>query len=727
MALQSRLPLLPPGAELLSSELAVARQEGRVILFNGGGPVLAFHEDDVEGRRLAAALVVQPDVNLASAEAVAEGLGISRSMVFDYRRRYAEGGPASLLTQRSGPKGPHKLEGERAERAQALLDEGKSNREVARAVGMSEGGIRLALRQGRLVRPRSGMGRSVGGRGPRQRNEEDRQGSAGVAVKRVEERALARTGELGEAEPRFAEPQESVTKAGVLVALPVVVAQGLFEVGRQVYGQLKNGFYGLDAVLSTLVFMALLRIKSPEQLPSHAPGEFGLVLGLDRVPEMKTLRRKLAELGARGQALELQGAFVRRWATEQPELLGFLYVDGHVRPYNGRKHQLPKTHVPRRRLSMPATTDYWVNDAFADPLFYVTAPGNEGLLKVLDGEILPEVRSLVGRRRVTLVMDRECWSPRRFEVWSRLGFDVLTYRKGRYEAWPEDVFTEHVSRDGASSREARYQLAEKSLVLSTGFEVREVRCRSDNGHQTSIVTTRRDLSVLEVVERMFSRWRQENFFRYMRHEFDLDHLPTQAVEAADPWRRVPNPERKALKKETDAVGQELARLTVAYGELALKEPEDLKTRGQDLARKIESRKERLEDLKGRIKVLPSHVPVGQVQDPATVVQLEQERKRITDQVKVVAYRAETELANLVGPFLGPHHNDEARSFLRQVFQSAADLVPDPEAGTLTVRLHSMANWRSNRALAGLCEILNSYEALYPGTRLRLVLEPPPSE
>jgi hypothetical protein len=232
------------------------------------------------------------------------------------------------------------------------------------------------------------------------------------------------------------------------------------------------------------------------------------------------------------------------------------------------------------------------------------------------------------------------------------------------------VFTEHVSRDGAS-REAPYQLADGSLVLSNGFEVREVRCRSENGHQTSIVTTRRDLPVLEVAERMFSRWRQENFFRYMRHEFDLDHLSTQAVEAADPWRRVPNPERKALKKEMEAVSQ--------------------------------------------------------VQDPATVVQLEQERKRITDQVKMVAYRAETELANLVGPLLGPHHDDEARSFLRQVFQLPADLVPDPEAGTLRVRFHGMANWRSNRALAGLCEILNSYEACYPGSRLRLVLQASRSE
>jgi len=145
MALQPRLPLLPPDAELLSPELALAREEGRVILLNGGGPVLSFAEDDMEGHRLAAAIVSQPAVNLASPKAVAKGLGISRTMVFDYRRRYAQGGPAALLTQRSGPKGPHKLEGERAERAQALLDQRKSNRAVARAVEVSEGAVRLAL------------------------------------------------------------------------------------------------------------------------------------------------------------------------------------------------------------------------------------------------------------------------------------------------------------------------------------------------------------------------------------------------------------------------------------------------------------------------------------------------------------------------------------------------------------------------------------------------------
>lgn len=727
MALQPRLSLLPPDYELLSPELGIARQDGQVILLNGGGPVLSFREDDKEARRLAAAVILQPGVKLASAKAVAEGLGMSRSMVFDYRRRYAEGGAAALLTRRSGPKGPHKLEGARVERAQMLLDQGESNRAVARAVGVSEGAVRVALKQGRLRRRKPAQRTGKEAKGPRQRSDEDRQGQGGVAVKRHEERALAATGALSEALPLFIEPQESVAKAGVLVALPAVAAQGLYDVGQQVYGRLRNGYFGLKVVLSTLVVMALLRIKTVEQLSSHAPGEFGLVLGLDRAPEMKTLRRKLAELGAREHALEFQAAFAERWASEQPELLGFLYVDGHVRPYNGRKHSLPKTHVPRRRLCMPATTDYWVNDAFADPLFFVTAAGNEGLLASLNGTVLPEVRELVGpARRVTLVMDRECWSPKNFKDWSQKGFDVLSYRKGSYDPWPEGKFQEHQG-SGSATRPPMYRLAEQPLTLSNGLEVREVRCLTDNGHQTSVVTTRTDLSVLEVAERMFSRWQQENFFRYMRHEFGLDHLPTYDVEPADPARPVPNPAKKEKKKELDGARRELARLKQAYAESTLHTAEKDDSERQELHRHITTLERHAQALDQEHKALPTHVPVGKTREPRTVVQLERERKTIVDQIKTVAYRAETELAWLLGPLLGVHHSDEARSFLREVFQLPADLIPDPIAGTLVVRLHGMANWRSNRALAGLCTILNSYNTRYPGTELRLVFEPPPSE
>ena len=94
-----------------------------------------------------------------------------------------------------------------------------------------------------------------------------------------------------------------------------------------------------------------------------------------------------------------------------------------------------------------------------------------------------------------------------------------------------------------------------------------------------------------------------------------------------------------------------------------------------------------------------------------IVRLERERKIITDTVKMVAYRAETQLANLVGPLL-PSRHDEARKFMRQVFELPADLLPNYERGELVVRLHSMTTPRDNRALASLCGVLNELDVSY---------------
>jgi hypothetical protein len=617
-------------------------------------------------------------------------------------------------------------------RAQEALDQGQSNCAVARIVDVSEQTIRKGLKDGLLVRPEPPAAAVAKGdpasaaSTPRERSDEDAACLGGVAVKREEERVLAAVGLLGEAAPRFT-PAESVAKAGVLVALPALLGQGLVEVGQAVYGGLKQGYYGLTSMLSTFALMALLRLKSLEELTDHAPGEFGLVLGLDRAPEMKTARRKLAELADRGKALEFSQAFTRRWAEEDPEALGYLYFDGHVRPYHGRTHTLPKTHVQRRRLCMPATTDYWVNDANAAPLLFVTAPANEGLLAMMEQELLPQVRQLVGdKRRVTLIFDREGWSPKTFRKWDQAGFDVITYRKGKYQAWPRRCFQKVAVE--VSGRTTHYLLAERTVKMGKGFRMREVRRLCDDGHQTAVVTTRRDLALETVALRMFSRWQQENFFRYMRHEFALDHLPTTKVEPADPARSVPNPAVKTKKRELSRVQAELTKVEQVYGQKAHDNPErerrtvrGFKISHAELGREIKRLRAERERLTSELHALPARVPVGEILNGEPVVRLERERKIITDVIKMVAYRAETQLANLVGPLL-PGRSDESRKFMRQVFELPADLLPDDEHGTLRVRLHSLTTPRDNRSLAALCEVLNDLKVCYPGTQLRLVLE-----
>jgi hypothetical protein len=69
-----------------------------------------------------------------------------------------------------------------------------------------------------------------------------------------------------------------------------------------------------------------------------------------------------------------------------------------------------------------------------------------------------------------------------------------------------------------------------------------------------------------------------------------------------------------------------------------------------------------------------------------------------------------------------HDEDEGHALIREMLSSSADLLP--EAERLRIRLHSLANPRSNQALAHLCATLNALGLQYPGTTLTLVYEAP---
>jgi hypothetical protein len=559
---------------------------------------------------------------------------------------------------------------------------------------------------------------------PRERAEEDQSCEGGIAVKRTLDRGMACAGLLAEAAPEFRRA-ESVSCAGVLLALPALLDQGLVDVGANVYGQLRNGFFGLRSVLLTFAFMALLRIKNPEQLTERAPGELGLLLGLDRSPEVKTLRRKLSELGERGLADTLRLEFAERWAKAESDEIGLLYVDGHVRPYHGRTLSLPKLHVQQRCRPMPGTKDFHVNDRRADPLLFVTAEATEGLLATLDSILLPQLRELVGpSRRVTIAFDREGWSPKRFAKWKANGFDVLTYRKGKQTKWQKRFFALVEGTVGAAQVE--YLLAERRVVLSNGLEVREIRRLMEDGHQTAVITTDEVLSTLEVAHRMFSRWKQENFFRYMRHEFALDHLCTYEVEPADPDRMVACPERSALQKRLSATRVKCAGLVQRRRELGVGCTARVGGKTVDrtgLDALIWEHDQTIASLAAAVEEMPKRVPLRAILDPGEIVRLERERKIVTDVMKLTAYRAESALARLVEPIFARHEH-EARKFLRCVFQATADIIPDEEQQVMTIRFHGLSSPRMTRALADLCAIVSQGDARYPGTNLRLRFEAP---
>src|SRR5262249_48910702 len=294
---------------------------------------------------------------------------------------------------------------------EALKQQGLSNRAVAQRLGVTEKAIRklvgpskpVQVEQLALTVPTSGE--TTEPLTPRVVVDAHAQPSKPVstdaeldpasmrfradAADRSVDRMLAYLGKLSDAAPLFRDGAQ-VPGAGVLLAIPALLDSGLFDISRKLYGEIGPAFYGLRTTLLTLFFMALLRIQRPEHLKQRDPAMLGRLLGLDRAPEVKTLRRKLTRLAAHHCANQLGAELARRRVAQRGHLMGFLYVDGHVRAYHGQ-HTISNAYVARRHLAMPATTDYWINDRSGDPLLVVTGEVNAALTQAFPN-LLAQVR-----------------------------------------------------------------------------------------------------------------------------------------------------------------------------------------------------------------------------------------------------------------------------------------------------------------------------------------------
>ena len=415
---QLPLPPLPAGAAEIAPGVGVLSGEDGALVAVHGLATFAWDAGDEAGRRLAAVQLVR--LRAASQGQVAEAFGVDPATIWRWDQALARGGVAGVVPARRGPKGASKLTPALAARITELDAAGQTLRQIAAATGVSTFTVRNAL--GR-VRDRSQPSAARGDDAGRDSAPDQRDSQMAAAgeplpvlpdpVPRDGERALARWGLLGEgADPVFA-PGARYPLAGLLLVLPALEDTGLLDCARQVYGQLKNGYYGLAATLLTLVFLALageLRAEGATRVP---PGALGRVLGLDRAPEVKTIRRKLGELAVAGKAADLIMALARHHAAARPQTLGFLYVDGHARAYCGTR-DVQKMHIARLKFPAPATEETWVTSQHGDPVFMVVAEPSDSLAGELR-LLLPQLRQIVGEgRQVTVCFDRGGWSPALF-------------------------------------------------------------------------------------------------------------------------------------------------------------------------------------------------------------------------------------------------------------------------------------------------------------------------
>jgi hypothetical protein len=734
MLTQVPLPLLPgDAAEIAPGVGMVAGPDGGGVVWVHGLATFAWDAGDEAGRRLAA--VQLQKLKAATQAQVAEAFGVIPVSVWRWEKALAAGGVAGLVPDRKGPRRPSKLTPGVVARIWELDGRGLSRAGIAAAAGVSESSVRNVLRPAGVGAPAAGgpaAGKETAG------GQQDRLPVLPDPVARDAERALARFGLLGEgAVPVFA-PGARYPLAGLLLALPALAGTGLLECARDTYGRVRNGFYGLEVMLVVLVFLALLREPRAEGATRVSPAALGRVLGLDRAPEVKTIRRKLAELAAAGKAADLIMALARHHAAARPAALGFLCADGHARAYFGTR-QVQKMHVARLKFPGPATEETWVTDAGGDPVFMVIAEPSQSLAGQLRG-LLPQLREVLGEgRRVTVCFDRGGWSPALFADITGAGFDLLTYRKGPVADLPGTAFTMVTCTDDRG-RSHEYQLADTTVTLEITegprkgqhVTLRQVTRREPSSRratrQVHTLTSRTDLPAGEVCWRMSSRWREENYFRYARTHFALDALDSYAAVPDDPDRLVPSPAKKAaaarVRRAEAAAGAAEASRDTSLLELRSPAPGQaaLLTNQQvnELNAPVQAAHDELEAAEAAAAATPARVRLGDL--APDMVRLDAETKQITHAIRMAACNAETILARaLDGHYARARH--EAYALIREALATSGDIHPGP--GQLLVRLDPLTAPRRTQAMAALCEQLNHAECTYPGTGLALRYEVKP--
>lgn len=706
--------------------------DGRRVVLFGTTVIFVFDASDREAE--AACMALLSRAGLACDVDIASAFGVHRNTVGRLVGRFRAEGMAAVVPAKRGPKGPSKASREVLD-VVAGYAETMTGRQLVEMVA-ERTGVRLSLsyvqhlaalcRGHQLeIATEADSDTTIESDTPETDVDSDvasdvasdvvcDDAGAGVAVDEV----AAEHADAGVDDALVFDPPPVLPKRvsgrymGVALYYPALAAVGLVDVARCLFRLPRSERFGVRAVFSTLFFMTVLSKTTVESAKHLRRREFGAMVGTGRAPAVRTLRRKLVELVAQAKASEFGTALARQWVDSGVVATAYLYVDGHMKTYTG-KRRLQEVWNSQRRMPLPGIHSYFVGDAAGRPLLFLTEPLSANLAKAMP-RVVEAVRDVVGDRTFTMIFDRGGYDGKLF-AWlegERIGF--ITYQRGNPKL-SDDAFCRRETR--FEGRRVRFHLAEDEVTVGGTGPWRRIVIRTKDGHQTPIITSLgRETGAARIACLMFARWRQENLFKYMGEHHGLDTLASYAAAPADPDTQIPNPERKRLDRQIAELRKQAAVLRAELGDALLNEPKEnsrsahgLKIAQRGAVKHLRQIERDIDRLVAARKPLPARISIADAGTGREVMCLE--HKAIIDRVKISAYNAEDWLCDrLVAHYPNLH---DVRDLLRSFAELSGEIRTAD--GTVIVTLDPPDTPKHRRALRGLVTDLNLIGATYPGT------------
>jgi hypothetical protein len=518
------------------------------------GPVALFCYAEADAGMRNVAVVTLRQLGYGG-QAVAGLMGLSENYVATLRNRALREGTAGVVRQ---PGARRKLTGQAWARARAWRQSGTSDAEIARRLGVAQSTVLRRL-------------------GPRD----------------VQQELPAPAPEPEPAPEQVPELEPGRAGGGELMPAAGVIPAGLRRAGTQITGgslycryagaMLLHAFASradASAILAAagnrdgdgprLADVALLSAASScfalgaatvEQFKHLTAAAAGPLAGLAVLPDLRTLRPRLAGIADRADPLQLQALFARAMLAADPVTSGVYYVDDHFVPYTGAK-PVGKGWNNKRGKAERGHADTHVTAHDGRAVCFVTGEPS-GLTVTLPLALAELKKAAPPGAAIMLGFDRGGAYAQVFTHCRTEHVDWVTYRRAPLAVPAGLPVLTTISVNGRARQVA---WAEETVTIKDYGEARQITLFEHGRVALQVLTSDAEACPAEIVSWLKSRWREENFLRYASENYGIDKICDYIAAIETNTKVIGNPARKAANA---AVRQAQAALTAAREDLAV--------------------------------------------------------------------------------------------------------------------------------------------------------------
>jgi cell division protein FtsB len=703
------------------ADLHSAVHDGRTVLMAGSVVLAAYDSEDVGMRNLA--LVSLTDMGFP-VHAVARLVGLTPEYGSELRGQVRREGSARLVRGRGRPP---KLTEAQVRQARGWKAAGVLDSEIARRLKVAHktitravGGVDVVVQE-ELELPAAAQSSEVP-RGP-EGAEGGRPGPPAPAMTTMEDVVQPGPGgsdKQADSAPgaaRIGTGSLATRYAGATLLYPFLSLVGAETVLAAAVGATRTDRTGLRfddlAVLTGTCVAFGLGFASLEQAKHPDRAQVGPVAGIDVLPELRTLRPRLAAIADGCDPLGLQRSLATAMLAVEPNLSGVYFVDEHFMPYSGAK-PVGSGWNTKRRHAEPGRVDTTICDPKGRAVCF-TSGEPSSLAKSLPAT-LDQLRDILGPQApILLGFDRGGAYPEAFRACRERDAHWITYRRAPLAAPTRLPIHTTITHPRRTPTTVAY--ADETVTINKYGEARQITLFEDGKPVLQILTSDTTTCPGALILFMRARWRIENLFKYLDF-YGIDYLADYHATIEANTRKVDNPQRKQLKAELKNLTAERDRLRERIGALHTDRDvtiAELNRQSQAAQRRIHTLDKQIGELTERLKTVPAKLPANQINPGAARAMHRTHRRALQMVLRLLAANAENWLAHHLNAYL--QDNDEYRATTRNLLHLGGTITYTDT--TITVELDPPNTSRLARALTLLLDEISQIPTRIPGDPRRL--------